>query len=271
MSGAWWFNQLFRLRIITFDGALGIVANVLKEFVASEDKSAVFFTNEAQPFFEKGGIIMLTYRQLKELVPETPRGKISDKGEILFSSEEHGAKIVIFKNGYLTYTRNDGFGDPCTTAYSVHQCSQIVYKSGCSKSEFDEECGYYGEHCKLIYRITNGQLTRFAIISEEAYLDDLNDREKRRMEPLNDDDYHFDESEAWLGAVIKHERDIEQHKRLIRALKKLTDIQRNTIELFFGNEIMTERKAAQILGISHQSVHDNRVAAMKRLRKIFEV
>ena len=47
MSGAWWFNQLVRLKIIkSFDGALGIVANVLEELVASEDKSAVFFTSK---------------------------------------------------------------------------------------------------------------------------------------------------------------------------------------------------------------------------------
>ena len=229
---------------------------------------------------------MITFRQLKELVPETPRGKMLNKGEILLSSEEHGAKIVIFKNGYLTYTRNDGFGDPCTTVYSVHQCSQIIYKSGCSKSEFDEECGYYGEHCKLIYRIINGQLTRFAIINEEAYLDgpwwmpivaiceegiehSLGERERRRTEPLNDDDYYFDESEEWLGAVIKHERDVEQHERLIRALRRLTKVQRDTIELFFGNEIMTERKSAQILGISQKNVNKNKHVALKNLRNEF--
>ena len=110
----------------------------------------------------------LTYRQLKEMVPATPKGKMPSpdkiEGKILFRAKEHDAKIVIFKNGYLTYTKNDGFGDPCTTVYSVHRCNQIVYKTGCSEDEFNEECGQYGKNCKLIYRIINGQRIRFAII-----------------------------------------------------------------------------------------------------------
>ena len=236
----------------------------------------------------------LTYRQLKELVPETPRGKMPSpdkiEGEILFRAKEQDAKIVIFKNGYLTYTKNDGFGDPCTTVYSVHRCNQIVYKTGCSEDEFNEECGQYGKNCKLIYRIINGQRIRFAIISEGAYLDEpwwmpiveicderidqnLNDRERRRMEPLNDDDYHFTgneaDPEAWLDAVIDGEQADEQHKRLTKALKTLTKVQRNTIDVFFGNEIMTERKAAQILGISQKNVNKNRRAALKNLRDEF--
>ena len=118
----------------------------------------------------------LTYRQLKEMVPATPRGKMPKptqiKGRVLFRSEKHGAKIVVFKNGYLTYTKNDGFGDPCTTVYSVHKCSQMVYQGGCSKSEFDDECGRYGDYNKLIYCIINGQYVRFSIISDEVYLDE---------------------------------------------------------------------------------------------------
>ena len=236
----------------------------------------------------------LTYRQLKEMVPATPRGKMPKptqiKGRVLFRSEKHGAKIVVFKNGYLTYTKNDGFGDPCTTVYSVHKCSQMVYQGGCSKSEFDDECGRYGDYNKLIYCIINGQYVRFSIISDEVYLDEpwwmpiveicderivqnLDDRERRRMEPLNDDDYHFTgaeaDPEAWLDAVIESEQAEEQHKRLAKALETLTEVQRNTIEVFFGNEIMTERKAAQILGSTHQAVHKNRETALRVLRKNF--
>lgn len=236
----------------------------------------------------------LTYRQLKKMVPATPKGKMPSpdkiEGKILFRAKENDAKIVIFKNGYLTYTKNDGFGDPCTTVYSVHRCNQIVYKTGCSEDEFNEECGQYGKNCKLIYRIINGQRIRFAIVSEEAYLDEpwwmpiieicderidqnLNDRERRRMEPLNDDDYRFPGDEAdpetWLDAVIDNEQADEQHKRLTKALEKLTTVQRNTIELFFGNEIMTERKAAQILKTTHINVHKNKLAALRKLRNEF--
>ena len=93
------------------------------------------------------------------------------------------------------------------------------------------------------------------------------------MEPLNDDDYRFPEDEAdpetWLDAVIDNEQADEQHKRLTKALEKLTTVQRNTIELFFGNEIMTERKAAQILKTTHINVHKNKLAALRNLRNEF--
>ena len=118
----------------------------------------------------------LSYRELKAMVPATPKGKMPRAKElmgaaILFSEEFDGARISVFKNGYLTYTVTDNFGIQRTTVYSVHRCDRIVYQTGCSNSEFKEECGWYGEHCKLVYRIIKGQLMRFAIVSEEAYLD----------------------------------------------------------------------------------------------------
>ena len=237
----------------------------------------------------------LTYRQLKELVPATPKGKVpstSDlKGkEILFSEHVYDADITIFKNGYLTYTMKDGFCDPCTTVYSVHMCSNIVQKTGASKSEMDEECGSTGQHSKLLFRIINGQATRFVITNEDEYdaapwwmpihiicderiRKNLDDREARRTEPLNDDDYNFDpsqtDSDSWLEAVIESERDLELHNRLSKALKKLTDAQLKTIQVLFQNGEMTERKAAQILGTTSINVHKNKHAALKNLRKTF--
>ncbi len=240
----------------------------------------------------------LTYRHLKELVPATRQGKmpVPDKieGKILFTYKIGGAKIAVYDSGYVTYTRNDGFGDPCTTVYSVHRCSVIVQKTGCSKSEYDEECGNNGKHSKIVYRVIKGQPVRFVITSEEAYLDEpwwmpivaicderidqnLNDREKRRAEPLNDDDYHFtsydDEEEydpeRWLEAIIDDDRSAKLHELLKKTLSSLTKVQRDTIELLFSNDAMTERKAAQILGVTHQVIHKNKNAALQALRKKF--
>ena len=54
--------------------------------------------------------VNLTYRELKAMVPATPKGKMPRadkiKGEILFSEEVDGATITVYKNGYLTYTVN---------------------------------------------------------------------------------------------------------------------------------------------------------------------
>ena len=235
---------------------------------------------------------MLTFKELKELVPATPKGKMPradelKKQKIILSKEVAGAKITVFANGYLSYTTIDGFGDPCTTIYSVHRCERIVQVSGASEEEYKEECGSYGPHCRLVYRVINGQLMRFAIISEEAHLDEpwwmpiqiicderimknLDDREARRTEPLNDDDYHFianSDPEAWLDAVIDCEEELELHNRLKAAMKTLTDIQADTLQVLFCNGHMNERKAASILGITQKNINKSKQAALKKLRE----
>ena len=117
----------------------------------------------------------LTYRQLKELVPATQRSNMpseaSLKGKKIISAEVKGGKIVVYQSGYLAYTELDGYGIPRTTVYSVHCCDRIVYKSLCSANEYKEECASYGAHCKLAFGRYLGQFVRYAIVSEEAYLD----------------------------------------------------------------------------------------------------
>ena len=260
---------------------------------------------------------MLTFKELKELVPATPKGRMPKAstliGQPILLTEETGSvKIVIYKNGYLTYTVNE---DCRTTVYSVHKCSQIIYQTGCSTYEFKEECGNYGPHCRLAYRVINGQLTRFAIISEEAYLDkpwwkpisiicgerliQNGDARFRSKCELRDNDDFDDEDlgpEAWLEAKIDTVNKAMDHERLLAALKTLTEVQRVTVMLYFGNgvdrpehleefdeeeeldcfpelnnvtEKMTERRIAKILGTTCSTVHRNLQAALKKLRKNF--
>ncbi len=223
----------------------------------------------------------LTYRQLKEMVPATPKGRMPrattlHETPILFSEEIDGATIVVYENGYLTYTADDCLGAAYTTVYSVHKCSNIVYQTGCSKSEFNEECGSYGEYCKLVYNIINGQRTRFAIVNENAYIDgpwwfpivaiceerllqSANERFGYRNELRDEDDFDdsdLDDPEAWLEAEIENINQAMDYNRLMAALDTLTDIQYKTIKMYFGNSIRRPKELEELLKQAKLNAHD---------------
>ena len=196
----------------------------------------------------------LTYRQLKEMVPATPRGKMPKATKlhetpILFSEEIDGATIVVYENGYLTYTTKTA-SDECderdrrntsnksdkgnkssdlveshTTVYSVHKCSKIVFMTSFSDDEYKEECGWYGEHSKIEYRVVenpvtrNRQLTRIVTVDEKAYQDNVwwlpvvvicderlgyNDyaRFMNNLE-LRDNDDLTDDGHEWAATILK--------------------------------------------------------------------
>ena len=273
----------------------------------------------------------LTYRQLKEMVPATPRGKMPKATKlhetpILFSEEIDGATIVVYENGYLTYTTKtasdgrDGYDgrnasdksdrgnkssdlvESHTTVYSVHKCSKIVFMTGFSDDEYKEECGCYGEHSKIEYRVVenpvtrNRQLTRIVTVDEKAYQDNvwwlpvvvicderlgyndyarfMNNLELKDNDDLTDDGYEGDEGrgshnpEDWLDAIAQSEEDERNHNILVAGMKTLTKIQYKTVELYY-KEGLSEREIAKLLGTKQQSVHDNLQAALKRLRKKF--
>lgn len=233
----------------------------------------------------------MSYRQLKELVPATPRGRMPRadklKGEIFFTEEVQGANVTIFKDGYLTYTAADGFGDLHTTVYSVHRCSRIVFQTGYSVNEYKEECGWYGEYCKIVYRVINGQLTRLAIVGEEAYMNEVwwlpiitvceerlanNEAARFRSYIKVVDDGDFEENndnpEVWLDARIQDEENERKHETLVKAMKTLTPVQYRTLELYY-KEGLTEREVAEKMKCTHQNVHKNLRAALIKLRNVF--
>ncbi len=117
----------------------------------------------------------LTYRQLKELLPETPKGRMPRtdriRGEMFVSVNLNGTVIKVFKNGYLTYTENYGTLASRTTVYAVHHCNEIVRFTGFLKSELKEECGSCGKNTKIKYCVVNKQITRVITFKEEEYLD----------------------------------------------------------------------------------------------------
>ena len=273
----------------------------------------------------------LTYRQLKEMVPATPRGKMPKATKlhetpILFSEEIDGATIVVYENGYLTYTTKtasdgcDGYDgrnasdksdrgnkssdlvESHTTVYSVHKCSKIVFMTSFSDDEYKEECGWYGEHSKIEYRVVenpvtrNRQLTRIVTVDEKAYQDNIwwlpivvicderlgyndyarfmNNLELRDNDDLSDNGLKGDEGrgshnpEDWLDVIAQSEEDDRNHNILVAGMKTLTKIQYKTVELYY-KEGLSEREIAKLLGMKHQSVHYNLQSALKKLRKKF--
>lgn len=248
----------------------------------------------------------LTYRQLKELVPEAPRAKMTAKKleneEVLFSEHVDGAKITIFTNGYLTYTKTDDHGKPHTTTYSVHRCKRIVFQVGFSKEERDEAWDSSTLADEVAYRLIDGQLTKLHIIKEERYLDgpwwmpicivceermrhNETSREEYRTEFSIDggsvDEDGEETTEVWNPALSydpfkemeeqeeQEERERENHEKLMAGMKTLTEIQRRTIDLYYSNPGITERALAKELGVDQSTVHRNLQAALKKLRKFF--
>ena len=273
----------------------------------------------------------LTYRQLKEMVPATPRGKMPKATKlhetpILFSEEIDGATIVVYENGYLTYTTKtasdgcDGYDgrnasdksdrgnkssdlvESHTTVYSVHKCSKIVFMTGFSDDEYKEECGCYGEHSKIEYRVVenpvtrNRQLTRIVTVDEKAYQDNvwwlpvvvicderlgyndyarfMNNLELKDNDDLTDDGYEGDEGrgshnpEDWLDAIAQSEEDERNHSILVAGMKNLTKIQYQTVKLYY-KEGLSEREIAKILNRASSTVHRNLNAALNSLRQNF--
>ena len=74
--------------------------------------------------------------------------------------------------------------------------------------------------------------------------------------------------EDWLDAIAQSEEDERNHNILVAGMKTLTKIQYKTVELYY-KECLSEREIGILLGMKHQSVHDNLQAALKKLRKKF--
>ena len=237
-----------------------------------------------------------TYGELKTLVPEAPRKKMTAKKlegeEILIKERIDGADVTVFKNGYILYTKFSDDGTPHSTVYSVHRCNRIIFPMNFSKSERENVWDFKALASEITYRIIDGKLVKFHIIHEKEYLDlpwwlpvtticeerirnNQSDREEyRSMFSLDGDEVwaqelEYDPIEDWIEAEDKKEKDRENHEKLMRGMKALTEIQRRTIDLYYSNPEITERQVAKELGVNQSTVHRNLDAALKKLKKFF--
>ena len=115
----------------------------------------------------------LTYAELKKLVPNTTGQKLptakrlKETGEILFSVQDGTTLITIYQNGFLAFTQPDETAKLRTTVFAVDRASQIVYKCGCSKEEYDE--GWEFGSCKVGYKMEKGGMVRLHIVPEAEF------------------------------------------------------------------------------------------------------
>lgn len=234
----------------------------------------------------------LTYRQLKELVPEftgkSMTAKQLEEEEVLFTESIDYAKVTIYKNGCLVYSVPGTEGKTRSTVYTVHRCNKIRFKMGFSKEEYKE--AWTIGNCQITYKMIDGQLMKIQTVSETEYLDEIwwmpivticeerlgRNQERRESGKVSlsveEGDEDLDPALVepdFLETMIKAEDKAENHRRLTEALKTLTEVQRKTILLYYSRPGMTERMVADILGVKQQSVHDNIIAALKKLRKNF--
>ena len=236
----------------------------------------------------------ISYRELKNLVPETPKGKMIAKKlegeEILIKERIDGADVTIYKNGYILYTKYSDDGTPHSTVYSVHRCNRVVFKVSFSLHEREDEWDCSALANEIAYRVIDGNLTKLHIIHEKEYLDlpwwlpvtticeerirnNQNSREEYRSEfslDGNEDDVWtselaYNSIEDW----IEEEEKKENHEKLMAGMKDLTEIQRKTVDLYFSNYGITERQVAKELGVDQSTVHRNLQAALKKLKKFF--
>jgi len=234
----------------------------------------------------------ITYRQLKEMVPEF-RGKRMtakqlEKEEILFTEHVLEADITIFKNGCLLYRVMGGDGKLHGTVYTVHRCNKIIFQVGFSKEEYKE--GWQFGECQITYRMVDGQLTRLHIVPETVYLDRpwwvpvvticeerMAKNEGRRAKArvsmrAEEGDEDLDPAlivPDFLEALIAEEDRAENHQKLVEAMKTLTESQLKTITIYYSRPGMTEEKVAEIMGVTQQTVHISLQRGLKRLRKYF--
>ena len=248
----------------------------------------------------------LTYRQLKELVPEAPRKKMTAKNlegeEILFTEHIDGADITIYKNGFLKYTVVDDNGKPHNTVYSVHRCRQIVFQVNFSEEERQDAWDCSGMANAVAYRFIDGKLVKLHYIYEKEYLDlpwwfpvtticeermrhNADSREEYRsdfsMDGGSENEDGEETDEVWNPelsydpfkereeAEDKAEKDRENHERLQAALKTLTDIQFRTINLFYSNPGVRQKDLAKEMGVDQSTFNRNLQGALKKLRKNF--
>ena len=243
--------------------------------------------------------ITITYRELKALLPSTEgkkmptAKKLKENGEILFSVQDGRTLTTVYKNGFLAFTQLDEVAKLRTTVFAIDRCKQIIYKFGCSDDEYEGAWEESSDEMKIGYRIENGCLVKLHIISETVYADShwlfpvthiceerlCHNGDVREQSHI---EYNFGD-ENWENALVeenfvdKMEREQEEeekakweHETLEAAKAILTDIQRRTIDLYFGYGGTTEAIVAGLLGTSQQNVHKNLAAALKKIKKFFE-
>ena len=212
-----------------------------------------------------------TYTELKVLVPDatsihTPDGKVlindSDQ-KVLISVEEDGGIVTVYENGFFTF--QDDLGRP--TARAVHNCSTMYFPTAEGRFESVSEDVFGNMPFAVV-------LAHFG----ERNIEDQIAKQNARKQAVSVDGEHKvtkelqtpDFSDALCDALDGTKPEKTRRQRMIEAvpevLGKLTEKQKEVVELYYG-ENLTEEQIAQRIGISRDSVHDRIEGAEKKFKK----
>ena len=236
-----------------------------------------------------------------------PKSKKLADEEILIEKHTGDSVRIVLKSGYVTSTRIDSYGESHTTVNAVNRCGRMVYQVNFSKQERDEE-DYETRtfDCladEIHYRRIDGKAVKINVINDSHYEnlpwwlpitmicdEKVRNNENKKEEYMSEfsidgiceneegeeDSDNWapelicnDTCENWIEAEDEKVRKAENHKKLMKALKSLTDIQRRTVDLYYSNPGITERDIARELHINQSTVHRNLQAALNNLRKFF--
>ena len=187
----------------------------------------------------------LSLKALREMLPSTEGVNTPSEvwirehaDEILCSADFEGAVIHVYRNGFYTYTK-----DRHTSILRVDGFHRLRYDfiGLLINGENQWECN---EGKRSNYR-------------HEFYIEgDGEDWNDECSVPSAEDE------------VMEREDEREERERLRKAMDKLTDRQREIVNLYYFHKL-TQEEIAKRLGIRQQSVLDVLNAAIKRLQKKF--
>jgi len=226
-----------------------------------------------------------TYKELKAMVGSTkglvklPTAKElrNSNEEIVFEGDAADAHFIIYKNGLFIYSRN-GYA----TVYAVDRCSKIKFENTYDKEYGPSEtsgckCQIYGDGRMVSFvpeeKIQDGSwIWPLDAKGSERLIHNSDSREQSHIDiSLNNDGTDW-ESKATVPNFVDElealERGEELCEKLEKAMKKLTDKQRQVIQYsFYAGTKQTQATVAEKMGCKQPMVHKHMDAAIKNLRK----
>jgi len=194
--------------------------------------------------------------------------------------------IVVYSNGFLTYTKKCGDKEYSTTV-GLDRCAVMVYRFVSEKEERDWDFDTPDTITRFIKQnggyIREDRVDLSALHWLEAVR--LNCEERLMKNQLNRENamapVSLQENSAGtcFGAscpdiaeevAAKEEKRINI-ERMRDAKKSLTARQHEVIDAYYGNRIVSEARVAKDLDMTQQGVHNILTAAIKKMRKDMNV
>ena len=237
-----------------------------------------------------------TFAELKAMFPETKKGKkptakgLMENGTAVHTESSHGADIVIYENGYLTYSRDDR-----TTVASIWECSKLYFEV----EPIDEELEHLSEYgIEKYYDRDQEKLRFFRVVSDvdnlpwqlpicmfcdDKLMRNQESREQYRSRYSIDGkkgedwtlDYVWEEGlkvedfvEKAFEAMTLEDFKQELLEKLRGAMTHLTDKQKDVLLAYYAEDDNTDAAVGRLFNISQQGVNKHRKAGFNKLVKL---